>query len=555
MTLAVGDPLDGVMNGEGEPGQEVPKHWPMDLEIGKTGLKRAGGYVNEEFLPQLRNRKAIQVYREMSENDPIVGSLLFALKRLMSGVTWRVEPASSNSADRKIAEFIEQCMDDMTESWASFIMEALSSLEFGWSWHEICYKRRLGPWYENDKNGNLHRSQYEDNMVGWAHLPIRAQESWQRWIFDPKGNAIAMVQMPAPDYQFRVIPRTKSLHFRPSSHKNNPEGRSILRNSYRPWYFKKRHEEGEAVGVERDLTGLPVALLPPSIINSKPGSDEYKTLESYKRMVRSVRRDENDGLVLPVEYDAKGNKLYDFSLLTSGGSRQFDTNAIITRYESRILMPVLADFILVGHEGVGSYNLHTDKTGLFKVACNSIVKLLAAELNMSAIPSLLRANGIKPRELPKLVPSDVDSPDLAQLAAFMTAMGNLGVQWFPDPKMEGFIRQAADLPELDKDQEELLEIQQHQATVMALAQQRLAAIQMGQQAQQGEQQIQGGQMANAGQAMQLQTQGKELVKPGSTQPPQKAIASGRKPSPSGPPRKAAGKKAGPSNAPRKAAAR
>ena len=65
---------------------------PM-IELGSTGLKRSAGYVNEEFLPALRGRKAVQVFREMSENDPIVGALLFAVDRLLRQIEWRVEPA------------------------------------------------------------------------------------------------------------------------------------------------------------------------------------------------------------------------------------------------------------------------------------------------------------------------------------------------------------------------------------------------------------------------------------------------------------------------------
>ena len=61
-------------------------------ELGVTGLKRTGGYLDEEFLPQLRGRKAVQVYKEMSENEPLVGALLFAIDRLLRNLEWRVEP-------------------------------------------------------------------------------------------------------------------------------------------------------------------------------------------------------------------------------------------------------------------------------------------------------------------------------------------------------------------------------------------------------------------------------------------------------------------------------
>jgi hypothetical protein len=137
-----------------------------------------------------------------------------------------------------------------------------------------------------------------------------------------------------------------------------------------------------------------------------------------------------------------------------GGARAFNTNQIIERYEQRILMSVLADFIMVGHQGTGSYSLHTDKTGIFRTSLNAIAQSIADTLNRYAIPRLFVVNGIKPSELPKIVPSDVDSPDIAQLAQFMSAMAGTGVTWFPDPTMENFVRDAARLPKLNEEEED-----------------------------------------------------------------------------------------------------
>lgn len=542
------------LNGEDMPGDQVPRVSPM-LEVGRTGMRRSGGYMDEEFLPQLRGRKSVQVFREMADNDAIVGALLFALQRLISEVTWRVEPASSNAEDRANAEFLEQCKDDMRQSWADFIMEVMSMIIYGWSYHEICYKKRLGPWYVGQDGQNIHRSKYDDGKIGWAAIPIRGQESLQRWVFYPNGEVKAMIQLPAPDYQVRIVPKAKALLFRPQAPRGNPEGRSLLRNAYRSWFMKKRLEEYEAIGVERDLAGLPVAKIPAKILNAQPGSPDHKVLVAYQKMIKAVRRDEQEGLVLPLSFDEQGNELYQFELLSSGGTRQFDTNAIIGRYNQQILMQCLADFILVGHEGTGSYNMHTDKTGLFKVACNSFVQAIADELNRDAVPKLFSLNGIKPKELPKLVPNDVDSPDLAQLGAFMTAMAGAGVQWFPDPKLEAFLRSAAGLPEMDKEQERALEVQQRQARVIASATQKLQGLQIGQEAAQGEAAVQQARMASQQSAIGVASSAAEFAKPGVTQPPVKAGAprpANKSTAKSAPPKKAPAKKsAGKSNAPKK----
>ena len=432
---------------------------PMD-EVGLTGLKRAAGILDEEFLPALRGRQSVKVFREMSQNDPIVGALLFTIDKLLRNVVWHVNVDENTAEQEQAKQFIEECMQDMSHTWDDMISEILSMLPYGFSWHEIVYKKRVGPQEKDPKK----RSKFTDGKFGWRKIPIRAQETMFRWIFDADGGVKAMIQMSPPSYTQMVIPIEKSLLFRTGIHKGNPEGYSILRNAYRPWFFKKRLEEFEAIGVERDLAGMPVAWVPSSYMNAKQGTKEYRTYQAFKRMAQNVRRDEHDGLVLPIEYDENGKELFRFELMSSGGSRTFDTNSLIQRYEQRILMAALADFILVGHEGTGSYAMHVDKTGIFRTALNSIADSIADVFNRYAIPRLFEINGMKLDTLPKLVPSNVDSPNLGELAQFMTSMGGLGMSWFPDPDLEEYLRNVAQLPELPEDvmeQRRIMAMHQH----------------------------------------------------------------------------------------------
>jgi hypothetical protein len=454
--------------------ETIPNPAPT-VELGVTGVKRTGGYMDEEFLPALRGRKAVKVFKEMYLNDSMVGALMFAIDKLVREVEWKVTPVDQTEENIKAAEFVESCMEDMSHSWDDFIGEVLSCLVYGWSWHEIVYKRRLGPW---EKDGSK-RSKHTDGLIGWRKMPIRSQETLFRWSFDENGGIKGMIQMAPPKYTQTALPIEKCLLFRTSMAKGNPEGHSLLRQAYRSWYFKKRLEEFEAIGVERDLAGMPVAKVPSEYLSAKPGTPQHKTVEAYKKMVRGVRRDENEGLVLPLAYDPDTKQpLFEFELMGAGGSRQFDTNGIIQRYEQRILMSVLADFILVGHEQTGSYSLHTDKTGIFRAALNAIVKSIADTLNRHAVPRLFEVNGMKLDKLPTFEPTNVDPPDLNQLASFISATAGAGMQWFPDPELEKFVREIARLPEMSEDtvdfKRELLE--QNQAMEFATSQMGLLGL-------------------------------------------------------------------------------
>ena len=425
---------------------EVEEQATPFIELGTTGLKRAVGYVDEEFLPALKGRKGVQVYREMGDNDPITGALLFSITQLLKGVDFQVVPGGKSPEHTKAAKLVETCMDDMSMSWQDTITEILSCLQYGWSWHEIVYKRRGGPW---ETDPRLH-SKHSDGLIGWRKLPIRSQETLLRWVFDESGEVAGMIQLGPPDYTTRHLPLNRSLLFRFGHHKGNPEGRSILRTSYRPWYYKKRLEEFESVGVERDLAGLPMVSVPADYLRADKNSKQGQMVEAMKRMVRSVRRNEQEGIVFPTAYDRETKMpLFKFELMSSGGARQHDTNTLIQRYENRQLMTVLADFIMVGHQGsTGTYNLHVDKTGIFRDALDATAQMVADVFNRHAIPKLFAMNGWKMDALPTLQPSHVDAPDLGQLAQFLTATAGLGFSWGPDVEMEKWLRNAAGMPEL-----------------------------------------------------------------------------------------------------------
>ncbi|MBC7340836.1 MAG: hypothetical protein H5U02_00015 [Clostridia bacterium] len=410
------------------------------LELGSTGLSRWGGNIYEEWLPDLQGIKAIKVYREMSDNDPVIGAILFAIKMLCRQVTWRVEAAGTGNADREAARFLEECIYDTSHSWQDFIGEVLSMLIYGFSVFEIVYKRRMG-----DSQDPKKRSKYNDGRIGWRKFSIRSQDTIREWVFDEEGGIQGIRQVAPPDYRQQEIPIEKLLLFRTESVKNSPQGRSLLRNCYKPWFFKKNVEIIEGMGIERDLAGLPVVWVPPNV--ASPGTDqERQALQAFKDLVTKVRRDQQEGIVMPLAYDEKGNKLYDFTLLSTGSRRQFDTSAIIQRYNTQIAQTVLADFIMLGTQKVGSFALASSKTELFAVALGAFLDEIEDVLNTHAIPRLFKLNDFKVENYPEIRHGDVESVDLEELGNFISKLAGAGATLFPNKELEKYLLEAANLP-------------------------------------------------------------------------------------------------------------
>lgn len=406
-------------------------------EYGRIGQKRWNGVFSEEFLPELNGLKGIKVYKEMASNDDTVGSILFAIKMLIRNVTWTVEPGGPSAKDQQAATFIEENMDDMSTTWTDTISEILSFLTYGWSYHEIVYKRRMGA----SRNKQL-KSKFSDGLIGWQKLPIRAQDTLYKWEYDNDDNLVGMTQQPPPSFEMLTIPLSKALLFRTESSKDNPEGRSILRTAYRSWYFKRRIQEIEAIGIERDLAGLPVIYVPEDIhIFDQEDEEAQKIFAACTTMVKNIRRNEFEGLVLPSDYKME--------LLASAGTRQLDPGLVIQRYSTAIAQTVMADFIMLGHEGVGSFALSADKTELFSTAIGAYLDIICETFNNHAIPQLIDLNGTHFNGLtdyPVLRHGDVDNRDLTALGTFLKDMVGTGII-IPDESLEDFVRDAANLPE------------------------------------------------------------------------------------------------------------
>lgn len=403
-------------------------------QLGESGLRRYGGYVYEEFLPQLRWPRAHRIYQEMADNDATIGAILYLAEMLIRNVGWTAEGESDSQEDKDAAEFLKSCMDDMDTSWEDTISEILSMLTYGFSFHEVVYKVRRGP----DESSGRYRSKYNDGKIGWRRLPIRSQATLWEWEFAEDGDIKAFVQHTETGKQ-AVIPLSKGLLFRTRVMRDNPESKSLLRNAYRPWYFKKRIEEIEGIGIERDLAGLPVLTAPDGMDLWSTDDPRMQTLRANaEALVQSIRRDAEEGILLPHGWELK--------LLSTGSSRQFDTNAIINRYDNRIAITMLSDLILIGGEKTGSFAMAETKQSILATALEAQLDNIAQTFNKYAVPKLFKANGIKGKAA--IVPGEIEAPSVKELALLLRAMG---LDISNDMELMNYLRKVASMPQLDQD--------------------------------------------------------------------------------------------------------
>lgn len=428
--------------------QQPQQRIRAEAGIGRPGLKHAGGTLYEEWLPSLRGQRGVKTYTEMVANEPVIGGFMFAIISILSAVDWHAEAEDAKKPDDvKAAEFVNSCLRDMADTWSDFVAEALSMVIYGWSFHEVIWKKREGRKLDPEKS-----SKFDDGLWGWRSFAVRSQDSLDHWEFDDYDRLLGMWQRPPPSYQQFYIPLRKALLFRLNPKKQNPEGNSLLRSCYRPYFFKKRLQELEAIGVERNLAGLPVLYVDQQMFTNPEWADAKATWEN---VVKNLKRDEQEGVVIPNVRDEHGQRVYELTLLSTGSRRQSDTNALIVRYNAEIAMAALSDFMLLGHSRVGTFALGVTKTELFTTAFSYVLDSIANEINEREVPRLLALNAM-PGEA-RLVHGKPGNVDIEKYSGMVERLAKAGMPVASkDGVRERFIFDQLGLPSGDIGEDGLL---------------------------------------------------------------------------------------------------
>ena len=414
----------------------------VEDEVGSTGLVRYGSNVDEEFLRALRGNKGVRAIREMRDNDSTIGSSLYVMDALLRQMTWTVQPANHPRGE-EVATFVTECMNDMAHTWKDYISEVFSMAWFGFSFFEKVYKYRRGA-----SPDATQRSQYTDGKIGWRKFGIRSQESMDGWEFDPEGGIQGMWQRVEPGFKRVLIPIDKAILFRTTTLKNNPEGRSLLRNAYRSWFFLKRLQELEAIGIERDLVGLPVMQLPPAYFAKDASQEKKAVVSAYQKTISQIRRNENEGVVMPSERDPMTDKPTGFklSLLTSGGTRSVDASKAIERHEKRIAQTLLTHWLFLGIDGVGANSLSMDMTSVFSAALGAIADIVEETHHRYGTQELVLLNGYPIEACPRIKHGAIEKRNLTAFTKMILDLTTSGIVK-PDSKLEDFVRAETGLPE------------------------------------------------------------------------------------------------------------
>ena len=421
--------------------------------LGVAGDNTYNGQIRaDEFLPELRGKKAIRKYREMRDNDSTVGAVMYSVEQILRDIDLHVKPADNSDAARVEKEFVESVLDDMDHTLDDHISDALSYLSYGFGWFEVIYKRRVGPTERSPKKN----SKYTDGRIGVRKIASRAPWTVSKFDVEQKtGDVLGIEQEVGFMGGRNYIPVNKSLYYRTTSLNGDPSGRSILRNAYTSYEYLNNLQSIEAIAVERELAGIPVARIPAEYLSGDASAAQSGFVHNLQQVLRDVKFNEQGYIILPSDtYPDKdgapsSTRLVDVELMASNGKRNIDINPIVNRYQHDIARSMLSEFLLLGTSG-GSYALSKSKTDLFLRALESYIQAIVDVLNKQLVERLWQLNGLNYDMMPTIEAGDVAPHDLREISSFLRNLNGAGIDVSSHPEV---IRDLMDIAELDYDHE------------------------------------------------------------------------------------------------------
>ena len=420
--------------------------------LGVAGDNTYNGQIRaDEFLPELRGKKAIRKYREMRDNDSTIGAVMYATEQVLRDVDLKVMPANDSAEAKEEAEFVKSVLDDMDHTLDDHIAESLSNLSYGFAWFEVIYKRRIGPTERSDKR----RSKYTDGRMGVRKIAIRAPWTISRFDVDQQTGDVKGIYQDGSGYNnSNYIPTRKSLYYRTTTINGDPAGRSIHRNAYTSYEYVNNLQSIEAIAVERELAGIPVARIPAEYLSGDATAAQSGFVNNLQSILRDVKFNEQGYIILPSDtYPDKdgaptNQKLVDVELMSSSGSRNIDIDPIVRRYQHDIARSVLSEFLMLGGGNTGSYALSKSKTDLFLRALESYIQAIVDVLNKQLVERLWELNGLNYDLMPTIVAGDVAPHDLREIAAFLRNLNGADINVSDHPEV---IQDLMDIAELRYD--------------------------------------------------------------------------------------------------------
>jgi hypothetical protein len=385
---------------------------------------QAGGQVRD-VVPQLSNkRSAIGIYEQMAAGDVSVDVSLRAAKTPVSAATYFVEAFDDKEENQEIASFVQYNLLQGTSAPFLLVLEdILRMYEHGFSVLEKVFEIR--EWVPNRAGANRRKYTMLKKLAARPALTIKEIQ------YDDNGGPVAVVHNAVradKKTEEVTIPIEKAIIFTWNKKGGNLEGRSLLRTSYKHWYYKEHLYKIDAIQKERHGIGVPdIQLAPGYTDNDKKAAHE---------LGRNLRTNERAYIVRPPGLEVGFAKVE---------GQLVDIQKSIDHHNGQIMLNVMVQFLLMGLQEGGGRATAGSHQNMFEKSLRYVANLICEYINLYLIPQLVAYN-FDTDKFPRLRARNIG--EVKELQQWASGLANLASQNLItlDFETENWVREIADMP-------------------------------------------------------------------------------------------------------------
>lgn len=387
--------------------------------VGKSGTLVTSNYVDDEYLSELKNVEAMNVYNKMLRSDAEIRKLYHAVNNPIKSATWDIEPASTSDQDLKVAALIKHIIfKDIIDGFQNKLDEILEFPWYGHSIFEVIFKnktdQKLGPY------------------TGLHNIAYRDQRSITEWKFE-NDELKQIHQKQSGDLEIDTWIDSDTLMIFFNEKKGNDLGFPFLRMVYGNYKRKLLYKQLQAIGIERSAVAVSMLKVPSTVT---PDSDEWQLAEDQ---LRSFSLAESSYFMYPTGYEITFNQTNSFNPAL--------VQAAIKAENEEIVGSLVAMFLEMGIGGNSGNQAGTSVSAdFFTLGLIYIANKICDMFNNKLIPVLVELNfGTTVVDMPKLSFNGIGDKAGKELMEVVTGYVNAGVITV-DEHLEDFIRKKHKFP-------------------------------------------------------------------------------------------------------------
>lgn len=390
---------------------------PPSGEIGATGVRLSGKvlYNTDDYNVNLQSQQGMIIYDKMRRSDAEISGGIARLTWPVGSAEWTWHPADVKGGEEHAAwceEKLGKLLPDVVRQTSEL------APTFGFMAWELVWVV--------DEDG--------DQVV--RKIAARLPRSVREFHFEnPEGELSSMVQYAwSPrdgNFARREIPAEKLAVCTFGLEGENLWGRSILRSAYPSWDMKRKILWVDAASLER--FGLGVLEL--------HATEEVTDVEKQEAETAAMqfRSHQSAYLFTPAKFEAK------FWYPPSGQSRAIDSAKYHDQQEERSM---LVEFMATGTAETGSRAVVSSKMDMLLLAEQGLAKIVERMIQQQITKRAVDANFGVQDDYPLYSCEDISKLAGTDLATMISTLKTANVIRY-DRKLEEFVRQVMDLPDID----------------------------------------------------------------------------------------------------------